>query len=104
MIELVDYGKETAELNYAHMIQSFHRFLLDCLVQEGTSDPDNPWIFRKPTDASTPESTPPTAPSPITQLLGMDAKNIIVCTNCGATREKENLMHIVDLVYPRKVG
>ena len=28
-IELVDYGRESAELSYAHMIQMFHRFLID---------------------------------------------------------------------------
>lgn len=104
MIELVDYGRETADLNYAHMIQSFHRFLMDCVIQEGNAFPDNPWVIPIPVDPSDPESTLPPAPSPITQLLGLDAKNIVVCTNCKATKEKENLTHMIDLVYPRKVG
>ena len=86
------------------MIQSFHRFLMDCVIQEGNAFPDNPWVIPIPVDPSDPESTSPPAPSPITQLLGLDAKNIVVCTNCKATKEKENLTHMIDLVYPRKVG
>ena len=43
------------------------------------------------------------AAAPITQLLGIDAKNVITCLSCKAVREKENMTHIVDLVYPRKV-
>lgn len=42
-------------------------------------------------------------PAPVTQLLGIDGKNLITCLSCKAVREKENLAHIVDLTYPRKV-
>jgi hypothetical protein len=81
------------------MIQSFHRFLLDHLSSEGNTFPHNPHIFVSfdKGDYSAP------AAAPITQLLGIDAKNVITCTNCHAIRDKENMTHIVDLLYPRKV-
>ena len=95
-IELMDYGRESAELNYAHMIQLFHRFLIDHLSSEGNSFPHNPSLLPNagPADLLSP------APAPITQLLGIDAKNIIVCTSCHAVREKENMTHLVDMTYP----
>lgn len=99
LIEIVDYGRESANMNHAHMIQSFHRFLVDNLTSEGNAYPQNPWLI-PPTTTS---STDP-APAPITQLLGIDAKNVIICTNCHAIREKEQMLHLVDLAYPRKVG
>ncbi|KAH9923912.1 ubiquitin carboxyl-terminal hydrolase-domain-containing protein [Epithele typhae] len=95
-IELMDYGRESAELSYAHMIQMFHRFLIDHLSSEGNSFPHNPMLLPNagPIDMLSP------APAPITQLLGVDAKNIIVCATCHAVREKENMTHLIDLIYP----
>jgi hypothetical protein len=43
-------------------------------------------------------------PRPSTQLLGIDAKNVITCMSCKAVREKENMTHIVEMVYTRQVG
>lgn len=99
-IELIDFGRETSELNYAHMIQSFHRFLVDHLSSEGNSFPHNPILV--PTASTFPNSISP-APAPITQLLGIDAKNVITCLSCKAIREKENMTHVIDMIYPRKV-
>jgi len=98
-IDIIDYGREPTEVDYAHMIQSFHRFLLDHLSSEGNTFPHNPHIFVSfdKSDYNVP------AAAPITQLLGIDAKNVITCTNCHAIRDKENMTHIVDLLYPRKV-
>ena len=79
------------------MIQSFHRFLLDHLSLEGNMFPHNPHIISQE-DHHTP------AAAPITQLLGIDAKNVITCLNCHAVRDKENMTHIVDLLYPRGVS
>ncbi|TFY82963.1 hypothetical protein EWM64_g1049 [Hericium alpestre] len=98
-IELVDYGRDSADLDHAHMIQSFHRFLIDHLSSEGNTFPHNPVLLHSPVAGSSPLST---AAAPITQLLGLDGKNIIVCTNCKAVRDKENMTHIIDLIYPRK--
>ncbi|KAI0781364.1 ubiquitin carboxyl-terminal hydrolase-domain-containing protein [Trametes elegans] len=95
-IELIDYGRESADLNYSHMIQLFHRFLVDRLSTEGNSFPHNPTLLP---DAG-PEDPHSPAPAPITQLLGIDAKNIIVCSSCHAVREKENMTHLVDMTYP----
>ncbi|KAF7323198.1 PAN2-PAN3 deadenylation complex catalytic subunit PAN2 [Mycena chlorophos] len=93
-IELVDYGRES-NVNYALMIQSFHRFLLDRLGIEGNVFPNNPVVVRGMIPLGLP------AAAPVTQLLGIDAKNVITCLNCGATREKENMSHVIDLAYPR---
>ena len=43
------------------------------------------------------------AVAPVTHLLGIGAKNIIVCPSCKAVGEKENMAHVVDIIYPRKV-
>jgi|ERR1700722_820584 len=96
-IELVDYGREA---DYSRMIQSFHRFLLDHFSLEGNSFPQNPSLLKSTShqaDAISP------AAAPVTQLLGIDAKNVITCMNCKAVREKENMTHVIDLIYPRKV-
>lgn len=98
-LELIDYGREGTEVTYDHMIQSFHRFLIDHLSLEGNSFPHNPVIFQRPPfqlDTHSP------AAAPVTQLLGIDAKNVVICTNCKAVREKENMTHIIDMIYPRK--
>lgn len=83
------------------MIQSFHRFLIDNLTSEGNTYPQNPWLVPQPGGIN--NSTADPAPAPITQLVGVDAKNVILCTNCHALREKEQMLHVVDLAYPRKV-
>ncbi|ETW85417.1 hypothetical protein HETIRDRAFT_432176 [Heterobasidion irregulare TC 32-1] len=91
-IELVDYGRDSIYMDYAHMIQAFHRFLIDKIGSEGNMFSSNPSIV--------PSALP--AVAPISQLLGLNSKNIIMCTSCKAVREKEHNTHIVDLVYPRK--
>lgn len=95
-IELVDYGRENRDADYAHKIQTFHRFLIDHLISEGNVYPQNPVVVKRRKKEQT------SIPSPVTQLVGVDAKSVIVCQQCKAVREKENLTHVVDLVYPRK--
>jgi hypothetical protein len=99
-IEIIDYGGRKVETDYAHVIQSFHRFLVDHLSSEGNAFPHNPMIVKH---ASSLDVHSPAA-APVTQLLGIDAKNVITCLSCKAVREKENMTHIVDMIYPRKVG
>lgn len=101
----MDYGVETPDHNYSHMIQSFHRFMIDTMSSEGNSYPHNPWLLpHSDADSGTNPTIHNPAPAPITQLCGVDAKNIIVCGHCGAVREKENMLHVIDLSYPRKVS
>ncbi|KAF8894503.1 ubiquitin carboxyl-terminal hydrolase-domain-containing protein [Infundibulicybe gibba] len=96
-IELIDYGRDSPDADYGHKIQSFHRFLIDHLVSEGNTFPQNPLLL-----PSTLQNASSLAAAPMTQLLGVDGKNIITCLNCGAIREKEHMTHIIDLTYPRK--
>ncbi|OJA15705.1 hypothetical protein AZE42_08691 [Rhizopogon vesiculosus] len=98
-IELIDYGREPTEVDYAHMIQSFHRFFVDHLSIEGNAFPHNPRLIHQTFQ----EDTHSPAAAPITQLLGIDAKTIITCISCKAVREKENMTHVVDMVYPRRL-
>ncbi|KAF9265751.1 hypothetical protein L218DRAFT_859665 [Marasmius fiardii PR-910] len=95
-IDLIDYGRESHEVDYAQKIQSFHRFLVDHIGSEGKTFPQNPLILRDT------DSSPEMVPSPITQLLGHSARTLITCLHCKATREKENMAHIIELSYPRK--
>ena len=88
-------------MDYAHMIQSFHRFLIDHLSSKSNAFPHNPRLVLPP--FPDPDETSPDA-EPLTQLLGIDGKNIIICANCKAVREKENMTHVIDMVYPRKVS
>ncbi|KAK7449653.1 poly(A)-specific ribonuclease [Stygiomarasmius scandens] len=98
-IDLIDYGREPREIDYSHMIQSFHRFMVDHLSLEGNAFPQNPILVK---ESSFKYDNHNPAPAPVTQLLGIDAKNIITCLSCKAVREKENMTHIVDLIYPRR--
>ncbi|KAK0185791.1 ubiquitin carboxyl-terminal hydrolase-domain-containing protein [Armillaria mellea] len=100
-IDLIDYGRESNEVDHGHMIQSFHRFLVDHLSSEGNAFPRNPVLVKRP--SFIPDSYNPAA-APITQLMGIDARNVITCMNCKVVRTKENVTHIVDLIYPRKAG
>ncbi|KAI6007843.1 ubiquitin carboxyl-terminal hydrolase-domain-containing protein [Pisolithus marmoratus] len=97
-LDLIDYGRDAP---YDQMIQSFHRFLVDHLSLEGNSFPHNSVIYRRDPRSSDPNSL---SAAPITQLLGIDAKNIVTCLNCKAVREKENMTHIIDMIYPRPMS
>ena len=97
-IELVDYGREAAGVDYAQKIQAFHRFLVDHLSSEGNAFPHNPSLL--PSIFHSQSASPP----PISQLIGVDGKNIITCSHCKDIREKDNLIHVIDLIYSRKVS
>lgn len=91
------------DVDYAHIIQSFHRFLIDHLSSEGNAFPHNPILVKNQSPSFHVQPHSPAA-APITQLLGIDVKNVITCMSCKAVREKENMTHIVDMIYPRKVS
>lgn len=96
-IELIDYGGDLAETNYAHMIQTFHRFLVDHLDIEDVYQ-NNPTLL--PPDPSFPQHTADSPP--ITQLFGMCCRTAVSCTYCKSVKEKEQVTFVVDLIYPRK--
>jgi len=81
------------------MIQQINRFILEEFSVEGNTFPHNPYLI--PLEGDTPSAT--FAAAPITQLLGVDAKTVTVCTNCGFKRDKDLMSHVIDLIYPRKV-
>jgi PAB-dependent poly(A)-specific ribonuclease subunit 2 len=98
-IELIDYGGDLAEANYVHMIQMFHRFLVDHLAVEDVYE-NNPTLL--PPDASFPQRTADSPP--IAQLFGMYCRTAVACTYCKTVKEKEQVTFVVDLIYPRKVN
>lgn len=97
---LIDRSVDGENADYASMIQQLNRFILEEFSVEGNAFPQNPYLTRQV------DSTSPTAfaAAPITQLLGVDAKTVTVCTVCGFKRDKDLMSHVVDLVYPRKVS
>ena len=97
-IELIDYGGEAAGVDYAQKIQAFHRFLVDHLSSECNAFPRNPTLLPHVFHSQAP------SPAPISQLIGIDGKNIITCSHCKDVREKDNLIHVIDLIYSRKVS
>ncbi|KAG6878679.1 hypothetical protein C0993_011494 [Termitomyces sp. T159_Od127] len=98
-IELVDYGRQDIRVDYAYRIQVFHRFLIEHLSSEGNYFAKNPPMLNTLSGSSKSRLL---SAAPITQLLGIDSKNVITCTSCGAVRGKDNMTHLVDLTYPRK--
>ncbi|KAF9453246.1 hypothetical protein P691DRAFT_801586 [Macrolepiota fuliginosa MF-IS2] len=98
-IELIDYGRESTDVDYAHKIQVFNRFLIDHLSNESSSSPANPILIKRSSLYATRDAS---VASPVTQLMGLDGKNVVTCMSCKNTREKEGMTHIVDLMYPRK--
>lgn len=110
-MSLIEYGREPGDSDYASKIQTFNRFLIDQLTLEGNNFPQNPRLIASsmsmtPTTVSSSSSQTFLAPAaaPITQLLGIDAKTIIHCDNCGARREKEIMTHVLDILYPKDNG
>ena len=91
----IDFGKPAH--SYSDTIQGFHRFLLDQLSSEGNSFPHNPLIV--PLE----NISPSMIAAPITQLLGLDAKTNIYCSSCKGRRQKENMTHVIDLIFPKSV-
>ena len=71
---------------------------MDHLSSEGNAFPHNPSLLPRVFHSQSP------SPAPISQLIGVDGKSIITCSHCKDVREKDNLIHVIDLVYSRKVS
>jgi len=93
-IEIIDYGREGAEVDYGQKIQAFHRFLINSLNSEFNIYPQ----------IISPEPVENSAPSPITRLLGINGKNVIKCSQCKNIREKSYSTRTLDMLYPLKVN
>jgi hypothetical protein len=70
---------------------------VDHLSMEGDTSPHNPVVVPG-LDGSIP------VPAPMTQLLGINTVSVVTCLTCRSVRSKQNLMHVIDMVYPRKVS
>ncbi|QRV85967.1 PAB-dependent poly(A)-specific ribonuclease subunit PAN2 [Ceratobasidium sp. AG-Ba] len=88
---VVDYQAEGLKREYGAIIQVFNRFLLEEMSVRSDVPNNNPQL-----------TTHGSGKSPVTQLMGIDAQSVVVCSACGAVAEKEALSHVVDLMYPRK--
>jgi len=92
--ELVDYGRQGADVDYSRIIQGFHRFLVDLMALESG-------IHGNIKFDSTSHNSLMT---PVTQLMGLELSTVTKCFNCKAVREKTNVLHVVDMVYPRRAS
>jgi PAB-dependent poly(A)-specific ribonuclease subunit 2 len=90
---LVDYAEESAShpIDYSSMIQMFNRFLLEQFALE--ISPFRSPIIRDPVTMHDQD--------PITQLVGVRARTMTECTNCGAQSEKPEGTRLIDLVYSK---
>lgn len=96
---VIDRSIDGENADYASMIQQLNRFILEEFSVEGNTFPHNPYLIPSGDDSRSITF----AAAPITQLLGVDAKTVTICTNCGFKRVKDLMSHVVDLIYPRKV-
>ncbi|KAJ1309756.1 hypothetical protein OPQ81_006521 [Rhizoctonia solani] len=96
---VVDYQAEGLKRDYGAIIQVFNRFLLEEMSARSDVPDGNPWLTKVP-ENQTPANG--ANKSTITQLMGIDAQSIVMCSACGATTEKDTLSHVVDLTFLRK--
>ncbi|GAB1517761.1 poly(A)-specific ribonuclease [Rhizoctonia solani] len=96
---VVDYQAEGLKRDYGAIIQVFNRFLLEEMSTRSDVPDGNPWLIKVDEDQV---MTNGASKSTVTQLMGIDAKSIVVCGACGATTEKDTLSHVVDLTFLRK--
>ncbi|KEP53440.1 PAB-dependent poly(A)-specific ribonuclease subunit PAN2 [Rhizoctonia solani 123E] len=96
---VVDYQAEGPKRDYGAIIQVFNRFLLEEMSARSDVPDGNPWLTRVAENETTANVA---NKSTITQLMGIDAKSIVMCSACGATTEKDTLSHVVDLTFLRK--
>jgi PAB-dependent poly(A)-specific ribonuclease subunit 2 len=95
--DLIDYGREELDKDYAALIQAFSRFLLDRLLSEGTVHSHHPRLLKSRYSNMSP-------PPPITQLTGINMRAINACSICSSARERTTSVNIIELMYPRQPG
>jgi PAB-dependent poly(A)-specific ribonuclease subunit 2 len=98
---VVDYQAEGLKRDYGAIIQVFNRFFLEEMSARSDVPDGNPWLTKID---ETEVTTNGASKSTVTQLMGIDAQSIVVCSACGATTEKDTLSHVVDLTFLRKVS
>ena len=88
---LVDYAEDSSlrSTDYSSMIQLFNRFLMEQFAVEIM--PFESSILRDQKERVDQD--------PVTQLVGMRARTVTKCTNCGFQIEKSEVTRVVDLVY-----
>lgn len=100
---VVDYQTEGLKRDYGAIIQVFNRFLLEEMSARSDLPGANPRLTRA--HAETEEGVENVArKSVVTQLMGIDAQSIVVCSACGSVTGKDTLGHVVDLTLLRKVS
>ncbi|CUA74901.1 PAB-dependent poly(A)-specific ribonuclease subunit 2 [Rhizoctonia solani] len=93
---VVDYQAEGPKRDYGAIIQVFNRFLLEEMSVRSDVPDGNPWLTRVAENETAANGA---NKSTITQLMGIDAQSIVMCSACGATTEKDTLSHVVDLTF-----
>ncbi|SCV74095.1 BQ2448_6527 [Microbotryum intermedium] len=96
---LMDHDNETSStVAYASLIQTFSRYLLEQMSAESNVG-SNASLFQAKTTADD-----NSVPSPLAQLLRIEAKTVSVCSQCGSQSGRDTSFTTVDLLYPRRVS
>ncbi|WVQ76650.1 PAB-dependent poly(A)-specific ribonuclease subunit PAN2 [Cryptococcus sp. DSM 104548] len=99
-------NKSTAP--YGSLIQNFNRWLLSSFSTESVIGGETFDIRKSDApvdgDVGVGNLSIKDGPSAIDQVLGVELTTTNVCKNCGFTSSRDNTLHAVDLLYPKKVN
>ncbi|BGP38499.1 poly(A)-specific ribonuclease [Rhodotorula kratochvilovae] len=99
---LVDHENDASKsVAYATLIQTFNRYLLECMTSESVIPTSSPKLPR-PTLLKDASPAAVAGKAPLAQIVKVDAQSLSVCQNCGAKSERETGLNVVDLQYPRR--
>lgn len=91
-----------ADAAYSNLIQHLNRFLLDSTsVEASSSAAPNAEEAKAPLS---PSATSDFDSNPVSKLLRISALTKTTCGACGASFQRANHSHVIDLIYPRKVS
>jgi PAB-dependent poly(A)-specific ribonuclease subunit 2 len=89
----------SSQAAYSSLIQTFNRFLLECMGAEADVKPHNQRILhqREGVDEA------PSHASALSQLVGLLVRTATTCKACGYQISRDSTTNVLDFVYPAKV-
>ncbi|GJN87292.1 hypothetical protein Rhopal_000240-T1 [Rhodotorula paludigena] len=98
---LIDHENDASKsVAYATLIQTFNRYLLECLTSESMLPGASPRAPRPQLIKSAAGTQP--AKAPLAQLVKVDMQSHSTCQHCSARSDRETGLNVIDLVYPRR--